>query len=70
MIEAKKKEGESAGALFFRFSRKVKRSGVLKEAKSRRFHDRPVTRLKRRISALHRESKKQEIERLKRAGMI
>ena len=70
MIEAKKKEGESVSALFFRFSRKVKRSGVLKEAKSRRFHDRPTSRIKRRVSALHRETKKREIERLKKAGIL
>lgn len=70
MIEAKKKEGESTSALFFRFSRKVKRSGVLKESKKRRFRDRPTSRVKRRVSALHREIKKKEIERLKRAGVL
>jgi ribosomal protein S21 len=70
MIETKKKEGESVSALFFRFSRRVKRSGILKEAKSRRFHDRPTSRVKRRISAIHREGKKREIERMKKAGIL
>ncbi|MBI2888630.1 MAG: hypothetical protein HYY10_01775 [Candidatus Liptonbacteria bacterium] len=70
MIETRKKEGESASALFFRFSRRVKRSGVLKESKSRRFRKRPASRVKRRISAIHREAKKQEIERMKKAGVL
>ncbi len=70
MIETRKKEGESVSALFFRFSRRVKRSGVLKESKSRRFRKRPTSRVKRRISAIHRETKKQEIERMKKAGIL
>ena len=69
-IEVRKKEGETASALFFRFSKKIKRSGILKEAKSRRFQSRRISRTKRKISALHRESKKKEMERLKRAGII
>ncbi|MCR4328145.1 MAG: bS21 family ribosomal protein [Patescibacteria group bacterium] len=70
MIEVRKKEGESASALFFRFSRKIKRSGVLKESKARRFYDRPASRVKRRVSALHREAKKSNMEHMKRAGVV
>lgn len=70
MIETKKKEGESSSALFFRFSRRVKRSGVLKEAKARRFYSRPKSRIKRRSSAMHRDNKKREIEKMKKAGIL
>jgi ribosomal protein S21 len=69
-IEVRKKEGETTSALFFRFSRKIKRSGVLKEAKSRRFHSRAVSRTKRLASALHREKKRGEFERLRKAGVL
>lgn len=69
MIEVKKKEGEAAGSLIFRFTKKIRRSGVLLEAKKRRFHKRPVSRIKRRNSAHYREQKKEEVIRLKKLGL-
>ncbi|RJP45749.1 30S ribosomal protein S21 [Candidatus Parcubacteria bacterium] len=70
MIEVKKKEGESANALLFRFSKRVKRSGVLREANKRRFRDRTANRRKRRLSAIHRETKRKEVERLRKLGLL
>jgi ribosomal protein S21 len=69
-IEARKKEGESGTSLLYGFTRKVKRSGILKEVRHRKFHDRPVSRMKRRLSAIHREAKKADIERQKKLGLI
>jgi len=69
MIEVKKKEGESANTLLFRFSKRIKRSGVLKEANKRRFYKRSVNKRKRRLSALHREDKRQELERMRKLGL-
>ncbi|MEK7590560.1 MAG: 30S ribosomal protein S21 [Patescibacteria group bacterium] len=68
-IVVKKREGESDSALIYRFVKKIKRSGILKEAKHRRFKDRPVSRIKKRLSALHREVKKKEMERAKKLGI-
>ncbi len=68
MIEVKKREGEQASALMFRFTRKMKRSGVLKESNSRRFYTRTVSRVKRRLSAIYKASKKQELSRAKQLG--
>ncbi len=65
----KRKEGESVSSLLYRFSKKVQQSGVLREAKKRRYHDRSVSRIKRKLSALHRVSKKKETERLKKLGL-
>lgn len=70
MIEVRKKEGESAGTLIYRFTKKVQQSGVLREAKKRRFSHRPANRFKRRLSALHRETKKQELEKAKKLGVL
>ncbi len=67
-IHLKKKDGESNNSLVYRFSKKVMQSGVLKEAKGQRYHERNVNRRKRRASALHREHKRQEIERTRREG--
>jgi len=68
-IVVKKREGESDSALIYRFSKKIKRSGVLKEAKARRFKGRAVSRIKKRLSALHREQKRKEMERAKKLGI-
>jgi len=69
-IEARKKEGESGNSLLYAFTRKVKRSGILKEVRHRKFHDRPTSRIKRRLSALHREEKRVDVERQKKLGLL
>ena len=70
MIEVKKKEGESSNAMLFRFTRRIKRSGVLKESNKRRFRGRTTSKRSRRISALHRGQKKAEIARAKKLGVL
>lgn len=69
-VTVKKREGESTGALIYRFTKKVRRSGILREARGRRFKDRPVSRTKRRFSALHKEKKRKERARAKKLGLI
>jgi ribosomal protein S21 len=69
-IEARKKEGESGQSLLYTFTRKVKRSGIVKEVRHRKFHTRVVSRIKRRSSAIHREEKKADVERQKKLGLI
>lgn len=69
MVDTKKREGETPSALLFRFSRRVKRSGVLKEANKRRFYSRPGNRAKRKISALHRGRRRQEMARARQLGV-
>jgi ribosomal protein S21 len=70
MIEVRRKEGENVGSLLYRFSKKVKQSGILKEVKKRKFRDRPINRRKRRLSALYRIKKEQEIAELKKYGFV
>lgn len=70
MVEIKRKEGESMPAFLYRFNKKMQQSGVLREAKKRRFQGRPVNRLKRKLSALHREVKVLEREKAKKLGII
>ena len=66
----RKKDGETTGSLLYRFSKKVQQSGILKEAKKRRFHHRPVNATKRRLSAVHRDKQKKERERMKKMGLV
>jgi len=67
-MEIRKRENESSTSLIYRFTKKVQQSGVLREAKKRRFHARPESRIKRKQSALHRAKKKVEFERSKKLG--
>jgi len=69
MVKVFKKEGEAQNALLFRFSKKIKQSGVLKESKRRRFKERPQNKRKRALSAQHRDSKKTEMDRMRRLGI-
>ena len=67
-IEIRKREGESIGSLLYRFSKKIQHSGVIKEAKKRRFSRRVPNRRKVRLSAIYRSGKTAEIKKNFRQG--
>jgi ribosomal protein S21 len=69
-IEIKKKDGDNPNTLLFNFTKKVKRSGILREMRKRKYHARPISRLKRRLSAIHRDDKKKELDRMKKLGLL
>lgn len=69
-VKVIKKEGESASAMMYRFTKKIQQGGILKEAKKRRFYARPKNRNKRRTLALKRETKRVEIQYKKRWGLL
>jgi small subunit ribosomal protein S21 len=69
-IKVQRKEGESINSLIFRFTKRVQHSGVLREVKKRRFYDRPQNRAKRLLSALYRERRKAEMERMRKMGLL
>ncbi len=56
--------------LLYRFSKKVRQSGVLAETRKRRFKGRAVNRRNRRLSAVFRTEKRAERERLKKLGLV
>lgn len=70
MLSIRKKEGETIGSLLYRFSKKVQHSGVLKEAKKRRFRSRPQNKNKRRLAAIYREVKRKEVANAKKLGLM
>jgi len=70
MIHVRKKEGETSNALFYRFSKKIQRSGVLREAKKRRFYKRNENRLKRKLSAIYKFDKEKEVTKAKKMGLV
>lgn len=66
----KKKENESAGSFLYRFNKKVQQSGILKEARKRRYHHRPKSKLKRKEAALYRNAKREEVAKEKKLGIV
>jgi ribosomal protein S21 len=70
MISTRKRKGESANSLLYRFNKRVRQSGLIKESRKRRFTKRPVSKIKRRQSALHREEKKREYLHKKKMGTL
>lgn len=69
-MEIKRKEGESVNSVIFRFMKKTQQSGVLREAKKRRFRTRAANRLKMKLSALHRYRKQKEFQRARKWGLV
>lgn len=70
VIEVRRKEGENINSLIYRFNKKIKQSGILKEAKKRRFRSRNISRLKKLQAALYRVKKEQELKKLKKLGLV
>ena len=67
-VVVKKKEGESDNSLIFRFTKRVQQSGVLREARKRRFRDRTPNKTAIRKSAKYRAKRKKEIEKARKLG--
>lgn len=69
-ITIKRKKGESVESLIKRFNKAVTKSGILIEARKRMYKTRNVSERKKWESALHREKKKKEYEKLRKWGKI
>ena len=69
-LEVKKQGRESSQGLVRRFSQKVRRSGILLEVRKRQFKSKKKSRQLSKRSALRREKKKEEYEKLKKSGKI
>lgn len=70
MIEVHKKQGETSSSLYFRFTKKIRQSGVMIEVRKRRFRGRASNKLKIRRSAKHRSAKAAEIKEKKKLGIF
>lgn len=69
-IEIKKQERETSQALIYRFSRSVKKSGLLLRARKTRFRQRQKSRQMKKRAALRREELKKEYEKLRKLGKL
>ncbi len=67
-MEVRRRKNENVGSFLYRFSKRMQQSGVLKEVKKRRSTTRPENKTKRRLAALYKMNKKEEIVKLKKYG--
>ena len=70
MIELKRKDRESTGGLLRRFSKKVRQSGVLLNARKNRFHEKHISKRQKRVTALRRERLKSLRRKMLKTGEI
>ena len=68
VIEVKKNTNESNMSLIRRFGRKVQESGIIRKVKSKRYNQRPESKVQTKNAALRRIEKKAEIEKLFKLG--
>lgn len=69
-LETTKQPRETTQSLVRRFTKSVKQSGILLRARKTRFHARAKSRNMRRKSALRREEKRKEYEKLIKLGLL
>jgi len=69
-VLVKKREGEPSNSLIYRFTKKIQQSGVLREARKRRFSVRPANKRKRHLSALYKVKETKRILREKKLGIL
>lgn len=69
-LEVKRKEKENNNSLVHRFTRSVIQSGIIKEARSRRFFQRPLSENAKKKEALRKIRAKEEYERKVKSGEI
>lgn len=69
-IEIKRKQDEPINSFLYRFNKTVQQSGVLGQAKKRRFRAVEVNRNRRRTSAIYRAQVKKQIQAMKKSGAL
>jgi len=67
-LSVPRKEKETPQSLIRRFSRRVRKSGILLQARKDRFRKRPKSRQMKKRAALRREELKKEYERREKMG--
>jgi len=69
VIEAKKQERETSQSLIRRFTKRVQKSGVLRQAREKRYRKRPKSQQMGKRAALRREQLRKDYQRLKKLGL-
>ncbi len=68
-LEVEKQDRESTQGLIRRFTKAIKKSGILKEARRRRFFQRPLSQRSKKDAALRRERLKEDFKKKEKLGL-
>lgn len=69
-IEIKKTPNENSVNVLRRFSRKVSESGIVQKVKSKRYNERPLSKLAQKNLTVKKIERRKETEKLKKLGKI
>ncbi|MDI6882958.1 MAG: 30S ribosomal protein S21 [Patescibacteria group bacterium] len=69
-LRVQKQNRESSQNVIRRFSQKIRQSGILLEVRKRQFKGKKKSEQLKKRSALRREEKKREYEKLKKLGKL
>jgi len=69
-LEVRRKEKENNSSIVHRFTRSVIQSGIIKEARSRRFYTREISENAKKKAALRKVRAKEEYNKKWRMGEI
>ncbi len=69
-LQVKRDEKENNSSIVHRFTRAVIQSGIIKESRSRRFYERPLSDSAKKRAALKRIRAKEEYQRKWKMGEI
>ncbi len=69
-LEIKKSERENSHSLVRRFGRRMKKSGILLKARKDRFYKRKKSEQMKKRSALRREEKSAQYEKMRKLGQL
>ncbi|HQB85057.1 MAG: 30S ribosomal protein S21 [Parcubacteria group bacterium ADurb.Bin247] len=68
-LEIKKQDKETTQSLIRRFTKAIKQSGVLREARNRRFFTRPLSKQARKTAALRKIRAREEYAKAEKLGL-
>lgn len=70
VLKVRRQPRETSQSLVHRFSKKVRRSGILLRARKIRFRMKPPSRQTKKKSALRREESRKKYEKLEKLGKM
>ena len=70
VLKVRRQPRETSQSLVHRFSKKVRRSGILLRARKIRFREKPKSRQAKKVSALRREESRKRYEKLEKLGKM
>lgn len=69
-LKVKKKERETSQSLIRRFSKKIRQSGILRQARDSQYKKRSKSKEMKKRAALRREELREEYEKKRKMGEI